>query len=447
MRTRGRSTVAAVATAALAVAMLAGCTQDEGSDTGPTGGTGGEPITVWTADTLPDRVAKTEAIIEKFTAATGVQVELVGVPEDQFNQVLTSSAAAGDLPDVIGSISLAQVRTLAANDLVDSDTNKAIVESLGEGTFSERALELTRDGDEQLSVPDSSWQQLLYYRKDLFEKAGIAAPKTYDDIKAAAQKLDTPELAGIAAANKPGEAFTQQTFEHIAQGNGCEMVNDQGDITFDSPECVGALNFAGQAAMAIWSTFLLDEMAGLRNDAAPTCPECAADPAFLAKNTGVVTGIQGPDGDQPAQFGEVVSWTVTKDSASDSARKFVEYFMTEGYVDWLSIAPEGRLPVRAGTADNPTEYADKWKTMPAGVDKKEPLGNFYSEDVLSVLEQGPDELKRWGITQGQGDLVGAALGELPIAKAVSDVTSGGVDPETAAKQAADSLKSIKDSLQ
>ncbi|WP_235046786.1 hypothetical protein [Arthrobacter nitrophenolicus] len=188
-------------------------------------------------------------------------------------------------------------------------------------------------------------------------------------------------------------------------------------------------------------------MAGLRNDAAPTCPECAADPAFLAKNTGVVTGIQGPDGDQPAQFGEVVSWTVTKDSASDSARKFVEYFMTEGYVDWLSIAPEGRLPVRAGTADNPTEYADKWKTMPAGVDKKEPLGNFYSEDVLSVLEQGPDELKRWGITQGQGDLVGAALGELPIAKAVSDVTSGGVDPETAAKQAADSLKSIKDSLQ
>ncbi len=167
----------------------------------------------------------------------------MGVPEDQFNQVLTSSAAAGDLPDVIGSISLAQVRTLAANDLVDPAGNqRAVIKSLDESTFSERALELTRDGDQQLSVPDSSWQQLLYYRKDLFDKAGIAAPKTYDDIKAAAQKLDTPQLAGLAAANKPGEAFTQQTFEHIAQGNGCEMVNDQGDITFDSPECVGALS-------------------------------------------------------------------------------------------------------------------------------------------------------------------------------------------------------------
>ncbi len=85
--------------------------------------------------------------------------------------------------------------------------------------------------------------------------------------------------------------------------------------------------------------------------------------------------------------------------------------------------------------------------MPAGVDKKEPLGNFYSEDVLlRPWRQGPDDLKRWGITQGQGDLVGAALGELPIAKAVSDVTSGGVDPETAAKQAAESLRSIQGSL-
>jgi multiple sugar transport system substrate-binding protein len=353
---------------------------------------------------------------------------------------------------------------------VDTESNGAVVKNLDEKTFTGRALELTRDGDKQLSVPDSSWQQLLYYRKDLFEKAGIAPPKTYDDIKAAAEKLDSPQLAGLVAANKPGEAFTQQTFEHVAQGNGCEMVNDQGEITFDSPECVGALTFyrdmlknysvpgaqdvdtvrasyfAGQAAMSIWSTFILDEMAGLRNDAKPTCAECKADPAFLAKNTGVVTGIQGPDGEQPAQFGEIVSWTITKDSASDSARKFVEYFMTEGYADCLAIAPEGRLPVRGGTADKPTEYADKWKTMPAGVDKKEPLGNFYSEDVLSVLQKGPADLKRWGITQGQGDLVGAALGELPVAKAVSDVTSGGVDPETAAKQAAEALRSIQGSL-
>ena len=46
--------------------------------------------------------------------------------------------------------------------------------------------------------------------------------------------------------------------------------------------------------MVIWSSFILDEMAGLRNDALPTCPECEDDPAFLAKNSGVVTAHPGP---------------------------------------------------------------------------------------------------------------------------------------------------------
>ena len=54
--------------------------------------------------------------------------------------------------------------------------------------------------------------------------------------------------------------------------------------------------FAGQAAMIIWSSFILDEMAGLRNDALPTCPECKDDPAFLPKNSGVVTVAPGAVG-------------------------------------------------------------------------------------------------------------------------------------------------------
>ncbi len=69
-------------------------------------------------------------------------------------------------------------------------------------------------------------------------------------------------------------------------------------------------------------------MAGLRNDALPTCPECAADPAFLAKNSGMVTALQGPSGSGPATFGEVTSWTIPADAVTDPAKKFVEYMMT-----------------------------------------------------------------------------------------------------------------------
>ena len=101
-------------------------------------------------------------------------VELTPVAEDQFAQILTSNAAAGDLPDVIGGIPLGQVRTLSANELLDTDATAEVLESLDPATFSESALALTADGDTQLAIPSESWIQLLVYRKDLFEQAGLA---------------------------------------------------------------------------------------------------------------------------------------------------------------------------------------------------------------------------------------------------------------------------------
>jgi multiple sugar transport system substrate-binding protein len=460
----------AAATTGLVLLAVSACGDDGGDGgSGDDGGGSTEPITVWTTDTLPDRVAATEAIIAEFTAETGIEVELVGVAEDQFTQVLSSAAAAGDMPDVMGSLGLEAVRTLGANDLADTEANAAVIEELGEDTFAERALELTRDGDAQLAVPDTSWVQLLLYRSDLFEAAGLDAPETYDDITAAAQALNAPGMAGFVGATSPGDAFTQQTFEHIALANGCQLVDDEGEVTIGSDQCVGAFEFygelisnysvagaqdvdtvraayfAGQAAMMVWSTFVLDEMAGLRADALPSCPECQADPAFLASNTGIVPALEGPDGEEPAQYGQVVSWSIIADSATESASAFVDYMMSDGYVDWMAIAPEGKYPVRAGTEESPTEYADTWATLPAGVDTKAPLSDFYGPEVLDQLAGGLDQLDRWAITQGQGDLITAVVGEAPVQQAVSAVTTEGVSAQDAAQQAQEAVEEIADS--
>lgn len=456
-----------VVVVALSSLVLAGCAT---SSNPAAEATKGKTITVWTTDTLPDRAAATKKIIAKFTVATGIAVKLVGVAEDQFNQVLTSAVAANDLPDVFGSVSLPQVRSLAANDLVDPKAAAAVVKDLGKGTFSAGALEMTQDGDKQLAVPSDFWPQLLFYRKDLFAAAGLAAPKTYDDILADAKALNSPEIAGFVGATTPGVAFTQQTFEHIALANNCQMVDNSGKITLDSPECVNALSFygdliknystagaqnvetvrasyfAGKAAMMVWSSYILDEMAGLRNDAKPSCPQCVADPTFLAKNTGIVSAIQGPDGVKAAGFVEVASWAIRAGGATDSAQKFVQYMLSGGYLDWISFGAEGKIPVRQGAQQKPTEFADAWKTLPVGVDTKAPLADFYPADVLKGLQGGINDVSRWGITQGQGALVGASYGELPVAQAVSEVTNGGVDAKTATKKAAEALVSIQNSL-
>lgn len=455
-----------LAAAAAALVMLSFPVACSGGESGEEGNT----ITVWTTDTLPDRVAKTKAIIKDFTKQTGIKVKLVGVAEDQMIQSTTAAAAAGDLPDVMGGLSLGAVRTLGANELVDTEAVGGAIESLGAGTFSEQTLKLTSDGGTHLAVPSDIWTQLLIYRKDLFKKAGLAPPETYEDVLEAAKKLDSEKMAGFVGPTAAGDAFTQQTFEHIALANGCQLVDNAGEITLDSPQCVEAFDFygelvtkyslpgaqdvdtvraayfSGKAAMIPWSTFILDEMAGLRNDAMSTCPQCKDDPAYLAKNSGFVTALRGPDGQEPAQFGEVVSWTIPKGAASDSAQKFVEFMLSEGYVDWTAIAPEGKYPARRGTQSDPTKFVDTWETLPMGVDKKAPASKFYSEDVLDVLRGGPANLERWGITQGQGDLVGAMQGELPIPKAIAALTSGATDAKGAAEEAAQRMRSIQESL-
>jgi multiple sugar transport system substrate-binding protein len=452
--------MAAVCVTALA---LTGCTSSGDDDGGDAG------ITFWLQEDLPDRVAATQEIVDAFTEETGIEVEVVSVAEDQFAQLITSSAAAGDLPDVIGGISLPQVRTLSANEFVDTDAVAATIDALDPSTFSENALALTSDGDTSLAIPSESWTQMLFYRTDLFEAAGLDAPDSYESILEAAKTLDSPEVAGFVGATAPGDAFTEQTFEQIALGNGCELVNEDGDVELDSDACVGAFEFygeltggysvpgaqdvdttratyfAGDAAMFIWSSFVLDELAGLREDAKPSCPECLADPAFLAANTGVVTSIAGPDADGAAQFGEITSWTITEGANADASQSFVEYMMSDGYEPWIAIAPEGKVPVRAGTPEEPTRFSDLWATLPAGVDTKAPLSDFYAPEVLEAVAAGPQDLARWGITQGQGSLLGALQGELPVATAVSDVAQGG-DPADAATTAAETVRSIAESL-
>ncbi len=147
--------------------------------------------------------------------------------EDQFNQILTSNAAAGELPDVIGALPLGRCARSPSNELVDTDAVGEVIDDLDAGTFSDSALELTADGDTHLAVPSESWVQLLVYRKDLFDKAGLAAPTTYDDVLAAAKALDSSDVAGFVGANVAGDAFTEQTFEEIGLGNDCQLVDDE----------------------------------------------------------------------------------------------------------------------------------------------------------------------------------------------------------------------------
>ncbi|MCU1579301.1 MAG: bicyclomycin resistance protein [Rhodoglobus sp.] len=461
-----RSSKPLLALAAVAVlATLAGCGATGSGTSSSAPGT----IVVWTLEEQADRIAKAQAAADDFTKATGIKVDLVGVNEDQFPQLITAAAASGTLPDVVGALPLSAVRTMSSNGLVNTDVTGQILKDLDPSTFSPSALSLTKEGGNQIAIPSDGFPLSVIYRKDLFAAAGLPAPTTYDDIVNAAKTLNSPDIAGFVAGDSASTGYTQQVFEWFALANGCQLTDNSGKVTLDSPACVTAFDtygklvhdysvpgamdststkttyMGGKAAITVWASFILDEMAGLVNDAMPTCPECAADPQFIAKNSGFVTTFSGPDG-KPVSGGDVTSWVVTADANADAASKFVEYFMNDGYVQWLSQAAEGKFPTRSGTTADPQKFVNGWKGLETGVDTKAKLADIYPADVLATLQEGVNTFSRWGFDQGQGALLGAMLAQLPVPQAIAGLTSGDLTGKSAADQAQKAVQAIKDSL-
>ncbi|HEC24150.1 MAG TPA: extracellular solute-binding protein [Chloroflexi bacterium] len=430
----------------------------------------GPTIVFWSTESQPARVERTQAIIDRFTEQTGIGVELVLVEENNIDSVMAANFAAGTMPDVV-FFPLDFAAGWYAQGILDDAAATATVEALDPTTFSEGALNLvaTADGT-YMAVPSDGWGQLLIYRADLFEELGLEPPTDFDKIQAAAEALTEAGYTGIMAGTDPGQVFTQQTFEHFALANGVQLTDDAGNVTLDTPEMVDtiayytnlmsefgpgdtatfwdqsrALYFAGQAGMVVWSPFILDEMAGLRDSVLPNCPECADDPAYLARNSGVVPAFAGPHG-SPAQYGQVSYMGITTGANTEAAQQFVEFWLSDGYLDWLGVAAEGKFPMRRGTAENPTEYLEGWSHLEVGVDRRAPLSDFYSEEVLTAIVEGANNFDRWGFAQGQGELVSALYSELVVPRALADVMEGFLTPEEAAAQIQAEVEDIQASL-
>ncbi len=453
--------IRALAAALGAVLVLAGC--GAGAPEGEE-----NTLTVWSMESLPDRMAATRENLNRFTERTGIDVELVGIDEAQAPQLIMSAALSGDLPDVVMSFPLALVQQMQSMEMLDTDTAGAVIEDLGEETFEPEALELVSDGDRRLAVPSDGWTQILVYRKDLFARAGLEPPTTYEALERAADTLTTEDRFGITIATDASDVFTQQTFEALALGNGCRLVDDAGRITLGSAPCRSTFElyarlggedspagtqtvdttrssyFNGQAAMVLWSTYILDEMAGLRDDALPSCPECRDDPAFLARSSGVVSVIRGPDGTGTGAFGEIASFAALDAGNSAASERLIEYMMSDGYVDWLAMAPEGKTPMRRGTRQDPQAYSRAWSGLEIGVDRRAPLSDFYDPQTIEILGDAGSSIDRWAIPEGQGPLIGSFQAELPLAAAVADMTTGGLTPTEAAERTAQDAEEMVD---
>ena len=246
-----------------------------------------DTIRFWTTENQPARLAKQQEMADAFNAKTGHTVEVIPVEEKELGTRTTAAFAAGDLPDVIYH-TLQYVLPWAEAGILDVETNSDIVDSLMKRTFAPGAIEMAQFDGMTAAVPVDGWTQMVVYRKDLFDAAGLAPPNSYANIAAAVDALhNPPSMYGFVAPNKVDENFMSQVLEHVFLANGVSPVNADGFAELDEKATTEVLDFykkiakasppgelfwkqsravyfAGQAAMIIWSPFILDELAGLK---------------------------------------------------------------------------------------------------------------------------------------------------------------------------------------
>ncbi|CUX79392.1 MAG: ABC-type multiple sugar uptake system substrate-binding component [Roseibaca calidilacus] len=408
-----------------------------------------DTIRFWTTEEQPERLAKQEEMAAQFKDMTGVSVEVIPVTESDLGTRATAAFAAGDLPDVIYH-TLQYALPWAEAGILDTDAATEVVEDLGADTFAPGAIAMAAYEGNTASVPVDGWTQMILYRKDLFDAAGLDAPTSYANVLAAIDALhNPPEMYGFVAATKVDENFMSQVLEHVFLANGVSPVGPDGFQPLDEAKTIEVLDFykaiaeasppgdlywdqsrtlyfSGNAAMIIWSPFVLDELAGLRDSAPPTINDDPTSPE-LASLTGIVTNFSGPSNPDGAAWGDVRYFGITTDADTDAAMDFIKFSMDEGYGQTLSIAPEGKFPVRAGTAEEPSKFKDLWATLPVGVDRKAPLGELYDPAMIDEIVGGLEVAQRWGVAEGQLALASKMINSQAINRIVRQYIDGRID--------------------
>jgi len=121
--------------------------------------------------------------------------------------------------------------------------------------------------------------------------------------------------------------------------------------------------------------------------------------------------------------------------------------MSDGYLRWLALSPQGKYPVRFGDRSDPERYVNGWAGLQSGVERKAPLRRFYSARSIESIGTGARSFQRWGFEQGAAALLGALSGSEPIAEAIARAIAEGGSAAQAAGEAQAAVKEVAAELE
>ena len=270
-------------------------------------------------------------MLPEFEKETGIKVIMEQLNETQLNQKLTTEFATG-----ASSVDVFMTRPLQETLLFLKNNWLSPMDGYDFSDYPSNTVDVGRKDGKAYVVPLITEWQVLYYRKDLLDAAGVKVPTTFEELENAARILNKDGVAGFASRGAASPGVTQLS-SYIYNYGGRFI--DKGVAAFDSPQAVDAIRYYGRLlgtygpqgiGSMSWDQLMPVFQAGrlaLWTDASVFYGQII-DPTktqIPAANFGVARLPRGPKGDQPFI---VVPWGMSVSSKTrdkDSAMKFVNW--------------------------------------------------------------------------------------------------------------------------
>ncbi|MGE7825828.1 ABC transporter substrate-binding protein [Paenibacillus sp. NPDC093718] len=360
--------------------MVSGCgNADEGKTGTATPGTGGDEgkkveilLGYYSSDSSD---AKMKELIEQFEEKhPNITVKTQSAPYGQFYQKLDTQIAAGQAPDVWlsdGVYVMKYAQRGAAKDLTDW-----IARDLKADEY--YGLDFNKDADGRYwGVPQGIQVGVLFYNKDLFDKAGVAYPSdewTWEDLKSSAAKLTvdaggkTAEDSGFDAAsvNQFGLTFfsiTEGWFSVMKSYGGGTLDEKAENSIINSPENKQAFEWMVDGMQRGIITDPVDLKSFQSNTAVFPSGSAAMRIGIYARvqaaneaglNYDVTLLPKGPDGKRVSPV-IANSWVINQKSSDEKAEaawEWIKYWATEDDVQkqWTELGEA--VPVKKSVAES-----------------------------------------------------------------------------------------------
>jgi multiple sugar transport system substrate-binding protein len=244
---RSRRAALAVALGSVLALTATACGDDGSGASGDKGaeGSGKGKIVFWD-NNGGVRTDIWKQIIADFEKANpDIDVSYVGIAATEYQSKVDTAIQGGGLPDV-GGVGAAMLAGFSAQDALEPLDGRLAKSSLN-GKLNEdmvKSLKAAGGRDDTLySIPTSANNGVLYYRTDLFKKAGLDAPTTWDKFFTAAQRLTDPGKNEFGYTIRGGAGSIAQALDAMYGQSGITSFWDASGAktTVNDPKNVAAL--------------------------------------------------------------------------------------------------------------------------------------------------------------------------------------------------------------